>query len=297
MLSILIPVYNYNSFRLVESLHKQAEQCAITYEIIVIDDASTKKESKNQQISSLSHTSYTELDKNIGRSKIRNLLAEKAQYDYLLFMDCDSEVSSDNYIKNYIPFCKPQIVCYGGRTYQKKRPHDNTFLRWKYGVERESCPAIIRKKNANFGFCSNNFLIDKKIFETVSFNPILDGYGHEDTLFGLELLHHNIIIEHIDNPLIHLGLESAETFLEKVENGLKNLQIIHKLLEKKYPEYLNHSKLSQSKNKIDKLHLNGFASFTFRVFSPLLKRNILGKHPSLFFFDLYRLGYLCNLKN
>jgi glycosyltransferase involved in cell wall biosynthesis len=281
----------------VKSLHEQAEQCNIPYEIIVIDDASIQKKSENQQISALSHTSYIELEKNIGRSKIRNLLAEKAQYDYLLFMDCDSEVSSDDYIKNYIPFCKAQVVCYGGRIYQKEKPKDNTFLRWKYGVERESNPANIRQKNANFGFCSNNFLIDKKIFRTVRFNPVLDGYGHEDTLFGLELLHHNIIIQHIDNPLIHLGLESAETFLKKVENGLKNLQIIHKLIAEKYPEYLNHSKLSHSKNKIDKLHLKAFTAFFFRIFSPLLKCNILGKHPKLFFFDLYRLGYLCNLKN
>ena len=34
MLSILIPVYNYNIFTLVERVHKQALECGILFEII-----------------------------------------------------------------------------------------------------------------------------------------------------------------------------------------------------------------------------------------------------------------------
>lgn len=41
MLSILIPVYNFNSRPLLESLHSQAEALNIEYEIVVADDAST----------------------------------------------------------------------------------------------------------------------------------------------------------------------------------------------------------------------------------------------------------------
>lgn len=41
MLSILVPVYNFNSRPLLERLHSQAEALNIEYEIIVADDAST----------------------------------------------------------------------------------------------------------------------------------------------------------------------------------------------------------------------------------------------------------------
>jgi len=39
-LSILIPVHNFNASRLVNDLHEQARQLAVTWEIIVADDAS-----------------------------------------------------------------------------------------------------------------------------------------------------------------------------------------------------------------------------------------------------------------
>ena len=40
MLSILIPIYNYNAYPLVLELHKQCLECEIEFEIICQDDAS-----------------------------------------------------------------------------------------------------------------------------------------------------------------------------------------------------------------------------------------------------------------
>ncbi|PIV50102.1 MAG: glycosyl transferase, partial [Flavobacteriaceae bacterium CG02_land_8_20_14_3_00_34_13] len=44
MLSILIPTYNYDITSLVAVLYKQLEEVSYAYEIIVVDDASTKEE-------------------------------------------------------------------------------------------------------------------------------------------------------------------------------------------------------------------------------------------------------------
>jgi cellulose synthase/poly-beta-1,6-N-acetylglucosamine synthase-like glycosyltransferase len=58
---------------------------------------------------------FKELDRNIGRARIRNRLADMAKYSTLLFMDCDSQVSDDQYINRYIPFFgKDVVVCGGG---------------------------------------------------------------------------------------------------------------------------------------------------------------------------------------
>jgi len=295
MLSICIPVYNYDVGSLVKDLHRQAAKTGYPFEIILIDDASDYKFREINQIIDIKEIRYIQLDENIGRAKIRNRLAEEAKFYNLLFMDCDSAVLSELYIENYACFFNSQTICCGGRIYEDKKPADSSFLRWKYGVERECATAEERKKNPNAGFQTNNFLINKSIFEKVKFNEELKGYGHEDTLFGLELLKQEIIIEHIDNPLIHLGLENAEDFLKKTENGIKNLYKVEILLREKYPEYINHSRLTRTKLTLQKFHLSGFASKLFSILRRPMKNNLLSKNPSLIVFDLYRLGLLCNL--
>jgi GT2 family glycosyltransferase len=295
MLSICIPVYNYDISRLVKELHRQAVQTERPFEILTADDASDETfRTKNRQIN-LPNMRYIQLNENIGRSKIRNRLADEAKYPNLLFMDCDSAILSPLYIANYITFLDWQTVCCGGRIYENVKPDDSTLLRWKYGVERESMPASKRSKNPNVGFCSNNFLIPKDLFQQVKFDETITGYGHEDTLFGLELLARGIIIRHINNPLIHLGLESASAFLEKTENGIANLYKIEILLRRKYPQFISHSRLMRSKLALQKFCLTGFAAMIFNLLRQPMKQHLLGKHPSLSVFDLYRLGMLCSI--
>ena len=292
MFSICIPIYNYDVSPLVHDLHRQAIETGKPFEILLVDDASSSFLAENRALQSLDNVSYTELEQNIGRSKIRNHLAQLAQYPYLIFMDCDSAVSSSNYIANYTPYFRSNIVCYGGRIYEKEKPSNEKCLRWKYGQERESIPASKRMENPNYGFETNNFLIDKALFEKVQFSEDLKGYGHEDTLFGIQLLGIGTTIVHIENPLIHLGLEDAVVFLEKTESSVKNLKIMDQILQSNYPQYVNHSKLIRAKKTVDKLKVTPLMKFFFFVFKPLIKKNLLGKHPSLFLFDLHRLGII-----
>ena len=296
MLSICIPVYNYEVRVLVEELFRQSSETGLPFEIILMDDASKEYfREKNMELKS-EKIHYIQMLKNIGRSKIRNELAQAAKYSYLIFMDCDSKVSSANYIKNYLSYCEPMVVCYGGRIYEENPPVDSTYLRWKYGVERESSPASMRKKNANYGFCTNNFLINKDIFNLLQFDEDLDGYGHEDTLFGLELMFKGIEIKHVDNPLIHIGLEDASIFLNKTENSIVNLFKIEDILKKKSPIYINHSKLTQTYHRIGRIGLKKWIAILFVKVQPYLKKNLLGKNPSLKIFDCYKLGFLCSQK-
>lgn len=295
MISICIPVYNFDVTKLVNDLHKQLVTSEYPFEILLMDDASDESSRRMNNNAENANVSYIQISENIGRSKIRNKLAETARYPYLIFMDCDSKVPSNNYIKNYLPLCESPIVCYGGRIYESKQPKDDTYLRWKYGVERESFPAAERMKNSNYSFCTNNFLIHKSIFDRVKFNENLKGYGHEDTFFGLELLSQGIIVKHIDNPLVHIGLESASDFLEKTENGVVNLLKVDKILQEKYPDYINHSRLIRTYNRIRKIGIRPMLAMLFKCFRPILKKNLLGKNPSLFLLDIYKLGLLCTL--
>lgn len=143
MLSVLIPVYNYNIPDLVKTLSNQAVKSKITFEIVVIDDASNAEFKEiNKVIEAYKGVVYSEEPKNIGRSKIRNKLADMAKFEYLLFLDCDSGIITDNFITSYIDNADKAPVIYGGTVYNN---YDNLqpklMLHWLHGVKREQSSA------------------------------------------------------------------------------------------------------------------------------------------------------------
>lgn len=292
MLSILIPVYNYDVFSLVEKLHKQAVGLNIEFEIICLDDSSVNFTAENQQINQFKNCSFIVLEKNIGRSAIRNLLAEKAVYENLLFLDADTIPVHNDFLSIYISqIDNSEKVIYGGILYQNKRPSKEELLRWIYGQKREALNVSEREKNPYLSFLTLNFLIKKSIFSKVKFNENIPNLRHEDTLFSFELKQKKVQITHIENPVFHLGIEDGKIFLQKSEEavlGLKNL-IDSNLI---YQDYV---KLSHYFQIIKKNHLTTFVSFGFKIFRPLFIKQLLSNKPSLFLFDLYRLGYYCNI--
>ena len=228
MLSILIPVFNFDIRELVSDLILQSKACHIDFEILCYDDGSLPDYKKmNAILYQQEHVVYKELPANIGRSKIRNLLASEARYDYLLFLDCDSKLNRPDFIAAYLNFSSPDLVLCGGRDYDKAPPENLAyFLRWYYGIKRETIPAAVRQEKPYKSFMTNNVFIPKALFFTIRFDETVTGYGHEDTLFGNVLRKKNKTIRHLENPLTHIGLEPADTFIQKTEEGLRNLKTI-----------------------------------------------------------------------
>ena len=297
MLSICIPVYNFYVMELVKSLHDEVSNLNIQYEILISDDASNKTfRNVNSLLSALPNVRYLQSEINLGRTRNRNFLFKTAQYSYILFMDCDSKVSKKDYIKDFLPYCKPETICFGGRLYSSEKPKNKKYLlHWKVGSARECFPAKIRSINPNNNFMTCNFLIDKNIFNTVKFDERLQGYGNEDTLFGIELKKKNITIRHIDNPLYHIGLETAEVFLSKIEEGLRNYHKINNLYNND-PEFINACKILRVEKKLEKWHIKILYKYFFILSRKIMYKNLGGKKPSLLIFDLYKLGYLCYME-
>ena len=294
MLSICIPVYNFDVENLVEDLINEASKLKIEYEILMIDDKSENLfKEKNSKLSKHKFVNYIELEENAGRSIIRNMLAKTAKFDLLIFMDCDSKIVSKNYLFNYLQNHKKNSVVFGGRTYEKKAPKDNSFFRWKYGIKSECKDALERQKKPYSSFMTNNFMIDKNILiNTIKFNENLKGYGHEDTLFGLELEENKIPIIHIDNPLSHIGLEGKTEFINKTEKGLENLHFImkNKLVEESL--LMENIKLLKAFKTYKKFNFNSINNF----FLTICKKIIIVT-DSVFFFNLYKLFYFARIEN
>lgn len=298
MLSVLIPAFNYNICQLAEELHKEAVAQKVSFEIIVIDDASDEcHRIQNRCLQKLPHLRYYEENTNLGRSKIRNKLASLAKYDNLLFMDCDSGIMDKEYIANYLKYIGKYPVVYGGRLYVDDKSIAAPYkLHWLYGIKREQSTAKTRNIEPNRSFQTNNFLISKQLILDIRFNEKITGYGHEDTLFGYELKKRNITILHIDNPVIHLGLESGEEFLRKTREGIKNLKRIMRINGNEKKLVHDITILSYYK-KIKQLGLDTVMLFFYKRYEHILRRNLLGRKPNLILFDLYKLGYLCSLNS
>lgn len=290
MLSLLIPCYNFDVRGLVQELHEQAFACSIAFEIICIEDGSEATfVALNASVGELPYVSHQVLEENVGRSKIRNLLAQQAQYPFLLFMDGDSWPPDKSYIRRYVAALDEQKILYGGRCYQKNPPKSSAlYFHWYYGKHREEKTAQERQKSPYHSFMTNNFLIPKEIFLPIGFEERLTLYGHEDTLFGLALEQRQHPIVHLDNPLEHIGLEPVAVFLEKSKQALHNLWYLHK--NKLLPD--DATKLLVVYQKIKHLHLTTLLYIFYKLSHSFLEVQLQSKRPLLVFFDWYKLSYL-----
>lgn len=292
MLSILIPVYNYNVFPLAQQLETQALQANIVFEIICIDDGSlSETNQQNEQINNLKAATFIANSNNIGLSNNRNLLASKAQYDNLLFIDGDSLLPQDNFIKNYVDALKHNTdVIYGGRIHPKG-VGPNRKLRWKYGIFKEDQSVEQRNKNPYKCVLFNNTLIKKEVFQQIGFEKNITEYGHEDTIFAYKLQLKKAKILHINNPVLHNDVDLNEVYLEKTKKGLNNLNYIYnkKLVDPQFITFLVYfEKLKQFKMHIP-------LAFAYKLWSWFFTKNLRSAHPNLFIFDLFRLSYFCHI--
>lgn len=287
MLSILIPIYNFEVVKLVDKLHKDCTKAKIPFEILCYDDGSENKYKRvNSVLASYFAVNYTELSKNLGRAKIRNWLAKTSSYDNLLFLDCDSKVSGRNFIKNYISQIGSADIVSGGRHYGKKAPRAKSKrLHWSYGKYRESKPASFRNKHPYLFFHSNNFMVKKKLITQFKFDENVKGYGYEDLLFAERLKANNIKIKHINNPVEHLGLEKAKIFLNKTCEAIDNLLTI------KYKERSLNTRLERAAEKLqDSGFHEDFLNY-YKKRQSKIESNLLSDNPKIRNLDWFKLNY------
>lgn len=300
-LSILIPVHDYDASQLVIDFLHISQREGVEAEIIVADDASSTDIRTIGLYPEDEHITYLRFDTNQGRARIRNLLAEVARAPFLLFVDCDAAIPQTFSLRAYLKPLEPleplkplaldsvaSVIC-GGLRHPDVNPNPAATLRYKYerAADRHRSAAIrSQRPYAQLTFFS--LLIRRDLFLDIRLDEACTDYGYEDTLFGVELQRRAVPILHIDNPLIHLGLESNATFLTKTETALHTLQHLA-------PQLQTGSRLLQTVHRLHRLHLAGPVRILYRLTRPLLRRNLLSRHPLLPLFSFYKLGYYLSL--
>ncbi len=296
MLSILIPIYQENCVNLVTDLVKQAKELSCDYEILVFDDCSPLKYEENKAITQFDKVEYRELKENLGRSRIRNLLADEAKGDILIFLDGDSKIVRNDFLKRYLHEIETKDLVRGGTVYcEKERCPKGYELHWKYGTLVEANIGLKYKDMLT----TNNFCIRKSIFSSVRFREDIKGYGHEDTLFKCDFEEIGFSFLNIDNPVEHLGLKKFEDFISSNENAVINLRNIflnlrNKKLNLRNKKIILRIKIVSVYNSLERLHLVGLYALFFKMTRRLMLSLLAKKNPSLFIFNLYKLGVFCN---
>ncbi len=292
MLSILVPVYNYNALPLVEALHEQCVTCGIDFEILCQDDASGSVfNTENEKINTLTYCLFTALPENLGHRENRNSLAAQAQYPYLLFIDGDSECVSNNFIATYLSYLEKYDVVYGGRVHPGFCPSDDQKLRWKYGRFTEDQTAAQRQKRKYRALLFNNTVIKKSCFDQIKFEPYKKQYGHEDTQLAYQLSLIKASVQHIDNPISHADIDSNAAYLLKTKEALDSALSLY--MDQKIDA--SFIKIIQVLLLLQKFKLVSLASFLYLRNEKWVEKNLTGGNPRLWIFKCFKLGYLCTL--
>lgn len=297
MISILIPTYNYICVDLVAELSRQAEQLKsrkqehFEYEIMVADDGSPQQETilANRRIQTLPHCRFIERDTNVGRAFIRNWMIEQSHFPYLLIIDSDAGVCTPDFIECYWNMRhEADVICGTIRNPHLPCPPQHE-LRYRYERQAEKR----RQKtdiNANpyMHLSTFNLFINKERLGNLRFDTRCKEYGYEDALMGLSMQQRHISILHLPNPLIHYGIDSNISFLSKTEAAMRTLSRLTGVMQE-------HAGTSRTYQRLARYRLIPLFALFFRLTQQLMRRNLLGRHPSIFIFQLYKLGYYTHI--
>ena len=332
-LSILIPTYDFVCYPLVLALHGQAEALGIDYEILVAEDGSKQQDRvvANLKINELPHCRHLRRTENAGRAAIRNILADEARGEWLLFLDSDAKVEKPDFLAAYLAAAnaespEPHDAQEEPDSQQEKprdeqeKPHDTQAeratarrsnapvivgglyhaaacadptraLRFRYEHEADkSRGAAQRSLKPYMEFSMFNSMIRSDIFLALRFDEQCREYGYEDVLFGLALQRRGIPILHIDNALLHTGLDTNVQFLGKTEAALRTLAALA-------PELRECSRVHRLFTRLKRYALAPLLRAAFRLCGKPLRRHLeKSARPSLRLFALYKLLYYASLR-
>ena len=290
-ISILIPIYNSVCVKQVKELSAQAQQLNVDYEIIVADDDSPLKDvvRDNEAINDMPNCQYIVKPTNTGSAATRNFLAERSHNPWLLFIDCDVEISNPSFLRTYLLYIENDYDVINGGIAVADIPQMGSNLRYIYEKAAEADhTAAKRQKQRYQEFRSTNFIIRRDVFLQNPFDERFTKSGYEDVLFGKHLKHSNAAILHIDNPVTMTEFETNPDYVLKTERNLRTLYQFRSDLR-------GYSRLLTLVSGIHISAILWLMRLWHHMFGATERRNLCGSRPYLLVFKLYRVGYYLSL--
>lgn len=286
MFSILIPVFNYDCTELIDELLHSCSLTTVDYEIIVGNDCSTDPAviATLEKIGKKQGCRVFNEEHNVGKAYMLFHLADAARYPYLILIDSDARLYKDDFIERYVKAAAGHDVVCGGLVMPERALRKDNRLRYLYEDGASSIRRLdYRRNHPHENLSTFNLLIKRSVFLATPFPKQCYQYGYEDTILGIDLQRMGVEIEHIDNPLIHNNIDSNESFIAKTHKALHVLAG----LDRYYQERI---RLSSTALKLRRWRLLWAVRLWHKLMGGLELR-LLKSHPSVFVFNLYKLGY------
>ena len=301
MFSILIPTYNFDCLSLIQELEEQCEALRradgdFDYEIIVADDCSTRKDLV-QALQELTEqlgerVKLIALTQNVGRAEVRNKLLREAHGAWVLLMDSDARVVRKDFLQKYWEQRHKAEVIIGGILHPSEvMPGRELRIVYEQSFEKERS-VDWRQHHPYARFSVFNLMARKQVITQFCFDIRCEEYGYEDFFLGVALEEAGVTVCHIDNPLLHTGIDTSEDFLRKAETAVRTLSRLPQHLRRK-------TGLEKHASRFSRLCLSGLFVGAVQPLLPLIRKQLLSKNPSVKLLQLYKMFlYLkCNKAN
>jgi len=217
-LSVLIPFYKDNASTLLQDLDVQITNNPI--EVLFYDDGTgdpvlTVQMRGGIQTAKGAVKLITNAA-NQGRSAARNGLFEAARADWVLFLDADMRPSSDNFLENYLRLVETDStdIIFGGFEVETHQADPDRDLHRALSEISDCLTLDERQAGGPQYVASSNLCVRRQVLEIEPFDSGFTGWGWEDSEWAARVSKLFTLV-HVDNPAIHLGLETTATLLNR----------------------------------------------------------------------------------
>lgn len=225
-LSILIPFYRDDPSVLLQSLDAQQVDPQ-RVEIRIMDDgtgdADLTRTAANAVAAMTLPTTLHTASVNRGRSATRNALQLDATADWVLFLDADMRIDHPDFLTRYLDRIDADDcdILFGGFDVEAQATDRDTDLHRVLSHSSDCLDADHRARNGAQHVASSNLCVRKTVLMEQPFDPDFKGWGWEDSEWAARVSQTHRL-RHIDNPAVHLGLETTETLLSRFASSGPN---------------------------------------------------------------------------
>lgn len=293
MLSILIPTYNFDCLPLIRELQDQCETMRAStfefdYEIVVADDCSTQKELVEALQTAVSQMGERvrcmAFPENVGRAEVRNVLLREARAEWVVLMDSDARVVHHDFIKKYWEARMSAAVIVGGILHPSEVARGSE-LRIAYERSFKKERTLSWRRNHPYAhFSVFNLMARKSVLDKFCFDIRCEEYGYEDFFLGIALKEAGVEVSHIDNPLLHTGIDTSEVFLRKTETAVRTLSRLPLNLRRM-------TGLDEHALRLKRMHLDRMFLTAFSLIQSTVRKQLLSRKPSIMLLQLYKLFF------
>lgn len=217
-LSVLVPFFRDDATALLSALDAQVQSLPI--ELLFYDDGSRNTDLTGRMEDAVrcakGAVSVMTNPENNGRSAARNALFEAARADWVLFLDADMLPSREDFLQAYLSLTEAQTgdILFGGFEVEDRAEDADKDVHRALS-EVSDCLTLDERQAAGPQYvASSNLCVRRDVLLTEPFDSGFSGWGWEDSEWAARVSKRFVLL-HVDNPAIHLGLETTETLLRR----------------------------------------------------------------------------------